>query len=310
MMQFFTKTRPGILLIFFLVSIAAIAVTAEEPVDKDTVDPGIAAINKKYDAEYKKLEEDGNKLSDKAPKGIENTARIDLDFSKMHDASFDVPEFRMKRQKIAFDIPTGTMKTQRIVWENPEVTMTDKKVGQYPEFHGLTVRWKDIITKVPVTKLVRREVKLDIPEFRMKRSEISFDIPEIFRTHRVELRIPEIKVRTTSQAQKEVEAGSNQIEESAKALAAAQRNEIIAYSTKRLTDQKALLEAEQKKVIGDITAAIDHAKKAGANPTELAGENGEKVNLVSLLESTNKQFLEGLAKIDEAIKELQKEIGA
>ncbi len=294
----------------FLLVGARVAAFAQEPAESESIDPEIAAINKKYDAEYKKLEDEGNKLSERAPKGVENTVGIDVDFSKMHDISFDVPEFRMKRQKIAFDIPTGTMKTRRIVWHNPEVTMENKKVGQYPEFHGLTVRWKDIITKVPVTKMVKREAKLDIPEFKMKRTDISFDIPEIFRTRRVQLRVPEFKARTTASARQEVEAGSHQIEESAKSFAVAQRSEIIALASKRLSDQRANLETERKKVLSDITTAIEQAKKAGANPAELAGENGDKVNLINLLETTSKQFSDGLAQIDAAILELQKQADA
>jgi hypothetical protein len=214
----------------------------------------------------------------------------------------------MKRQRVVFDVPTSTMRTRRIVWDNPEVTMTNRKVGQYPEFHGFTVRWKDVITKVPVTKMVRREAKLDIPDFRMNRTEISFDIPEIFSSRRVELRIPEIKVRTTKQAQEALEASSNQLEQSAKALAAAQRNELLTLSMNRLTQQKALIKSEHEKAVADITSAIDQAKKAGANPAQLTTDGGETVNLPELLDDINKQFTDGLAKVDVAIDSIQKEL--
>jgi hypothetical protein len=302
------KTK--IVAIAFGVCLAAKTTISQEPPEQEPVDPEIAAINKKYATEYKKLEEQGKKLAEDAPKGEENVVGLDVDFSKMHDASFDVPEFRMKRQKVAFDVPTSTMKNRRIVWDNPEVTMTNKKVGQYPEFHGLTVRWKDIITKVPVTKMVRREANLDIPEFKMKRTDISFDLPEIFRTRRVELRIPEIKVRTTKQAQETIEAGANQIEESAKSFGAAQRKEILAVSVNRLVAQRATIETEYKKAVADITNAIAQAKRVGADPAKLTGEGGETVNLTELLSKTNSQFTEGLKQIDDAVATLQKELGA
>lgn len=117
-------------------------------VAQDASDPTVAAINKKYQEEYKKLEQQGEELRKKSPAGAENAVGFDIDFSKQKNLSFDIPEFRMKRQKIVLDLPSVTMKIKRIVWDNPETTMVLKKIGQYPEIHGWTVRWKDILTDV------------------------------------------------------------------------------------------------------------------------------------------------------------------
>src|SRR4051812_14059535 len=78
---------------------------AQQPEATEKPDPEFAIIQDKYAAEYKKLEEQGNNISKDAPKGAENAVGIDIDLSKWHDISFDIPEFRMKRQHVAFDLP-------------------------------------------------------------------------------------------------------------------------------------------------------------------------------------------------------------
>lgn len=283
---------------------------AQEPIatiaEESTLDPEIAKIQEKYAAEYKKIEDQGKQIEKDAPKGAENAAKIDIDFSKWHDVSFDVPEFRMKLHRIVLDLPSVTMRTTRIVWDNPEVTMETRVVGKYPEFHGLKVKWSDIKTDVPVTRMVRKEAKFDVPEFSMKRQEMKFDLPEIFRTRRVSMKIPEIKVRTTDSAKEETEEGAREIEKTTAALAAAQQVEIKEFSIRKLTSEKVGLEAQLKDAVAQINDAITKARAAGADPAKLVSEGGTVTDLNAVLQNVNTEFGKGIQAIDDAIAQLRK----
>jgi hypothetical protein len=293
-----------------ILALSAAISFAQEPVApvaaETPLDPEISKIQAKYEAEYKKIEEQGKQIEKDAPKGAENTAGVDIDFSKWHDVSFDVPEFRMKLHRIVLDLPSVTMRTKRIVWDNPEVTMENRVVGKYPEFHGLKVKWSDIITKVPVTRMVRKEAKLDVPEFSMKRQEMKFDLPEIFRTRRVSMKIPEIKVRTTENAKDETEEGTREIEKTTAALAAAQQAEIKEFSIKKLTAERSNLETQLKEAVAQINDAITKSRAAGADPAKLVSEDGTVTDLNAVLQNVNAEFAKGIQAIDDAIAQLQK----
>lgn len=282
---------------------------AQEPQANQAPDPQLEQIQDKYAAEYKKLEDQGQTISENAPKGAENAVGVDVDLSKWHDVSFDVPEFRMQQEHIAFDLPTATMKTRRIVWGNPEVKMENRVVGSYPEFHGFKVVWKHIITKVPVTKLVQREARLDIPEFSMHRTDMIFGVPTVFKMRLVKFRVPDIKVRSTAQAKEEMEDASKDIEDSATALATAERKEIAAASIEKLKKQKSELEFQQVQAVTQIADAIKRARDGGANPSDLKMDDGTKINLSAQLETVGKQFSDALKQIDDAIAQLQSDAG-
>lgn len=271
---------------------------------QDATDPTVDSINKRYEEEYKKLQKQGEELSKKAPDGAENAVGFDIDFSKQKDASFDVPEFRMKRQKIVLDLPSVTMKLKRIVWDNPETTMVLKKIGQYPEIHGWTLEWKDILTHVPEVRMVRREASLHLPEFHTSRNEMIFDIPEIFKTTRVQLKIPEIKIRTTEQGKQEVKEGSDQLASAATTLATAQKSELIAHSRQQLSAQRTLLVTQRTQAIDQMTNAIAQIRQAGLDPSAVPQEGGGKLNLLAQLEQANKSFSTALTQIDEALQQL------
>lgn len=272
---------------------------------QDSPDPAVTEINKKYEQEYERLRQQGEDLSKKAPDGAENAVGFDIDFSKQKDVSFDIPEFRMKRQKIVLDLPSVTMKLKRIVWDNPETKMVLKKVGQYPEIHGWTVKWKDILTDVPEVRMVRREASLHLPEFHMSRNELIFDLPEIFKTSRVQFKIPEIKFRTTEQGKQEVKDGSEQIAGAADILAKAQKAELIAHTRQVLASQKSTLEAQRSQAIAQMTDAIAQVRQAGLDPAAIPQEGGVKLNLVAQLQETEKSFNTALAQIDAALQQLE-----
>lgn len=269
-------------------------------------DSEIEAISARYAVEFRKLEERGASIASDSPSGPENATGIDVDPSKWHDMSFDVPEFRMKRIRVAFDIPTLTMKSRRIVWHMPEVTMATRKVGQHPTTRGFRIVWKDILVSVPVTKMARKEAKLDLPELRMSRHDISFDSPEIFRMRRVKVRVPEVNVRTTASIQKRMESASREIEASGTHLAAAQKKEIEAVAARRLRDEMSLLADTECEVMEEMRLSIEKVRKAGANPEAIPGEDGTSINLIEKMEVTQKQFVSGNEQLRVALAALER----
>ncbi|PYB78334.1 hypothetical protein [Pseudomonas soli] len=276
----------------------------------EAVDPNVTAINEKYATEYQKLKQQGDELSKQSPDGAENAVGINFDFSKQKDVSFDIPEFRMKRQDIVLDLPSVTMRLKTISWDNPETTMVLKKIGQYPEIHGFTVKWKDILTHVPEVRMVRKEASLHLPEFHMSRNELSFDIPEIFKTTRIQMKIPEIKIQTTEQGIQKVKEGSKELEAAALTLAQAQKSELAAYSRQQLLAQRETLTAQRSLAVTQITEAIAQVRGVGIDPTAVPQQDGKKLNLIAQLEEAEKGFTAALTAIESALGQLQTSIAA
>ena len=271
-------------------------------------DPEIDKINQKYAEQYKELAKQGDDLSKKSPEGVENVVGVDVDFSKMREISFDVPEFRMKTQRVVFDLPSVTMKLQRIVWDNPETKMERRKIGQYPEFYGTTIRWSDIYADVPVITMVRREIKMDIPEFHTSRTEIIFDIPEIFKTNRVSFNIPEIKIQTTEQGVKEVKDGGAQLASAARALSGSQKTELLSVSRSRLENNLNQLVSNRNDTINNINNSITKLKGFGIDTKAIPQEDGTKLNMEAQLESAQKSFTDGEYSLKKSIEDIDKQL--
>lgn len=293
---------------FIISCLLAFPCFAQEPSPTPEADPEIDAINAKYDAEYKKLQKQGEQIEKDAPKGAENAANVDVDFSKWHTVAFDVPEFRMKLQKISFDIPEVAMKTRRIVWDNPEPGMKRIKIGEKPEFKCCPPKAKmtPMYMDVPEMRMVRKTISLDIPEFKMNRVDIKVDIPEVTKMRRISFRIPEIKVRKTDDATDKTEESAEEMKKAAEALSAAQTTEINAVSKKRLTMKRADVEKQYDLVSEQFTTAIANVRKAGADPTQVTGEDGSSINLITKLDEASSQFKTALKQIDDALAQVEK----
>jgi hypothetical protein len=266
-----------------------------------TADPEIDAINKKYQAEYQKIQNDSDELAKDAPKtpGI-----IDLDFSKMQKVSFEVPEFRMKHQRIVIGVPEVSMRNQSFSWDQPTPRMKTVKVGQRPVIHGTKISFEDIIISVPEVVMVRKQVSLDVPVVKITQRDMSLDLPEVFRTKTISFDVPSIKVRTTEQAQNETEEGAKKLEARAGSLADAQKKEIIDVSKKRALDHRADLLIQAANASSSISAAIVSIKKIGGDPANVTNPDGSKTNLFALLESTSKKFADAISQLDAQIAAL------
>jgi hypothetical protein len=108
-----------------------------------------------------------------------------------------LPEVTMTLQSWSLDLPQVTMKDKRIVFRTPSVRMVRKKIGQYPQFHGFRIKWKDIYADVPETFMQTHEIVMGIPQIRMDHTEFKLDIPEFaMRTQQLKFDVQQITVKS------------------------------------------------------------------------------------------------------------------
>ena len=243
----------------------------------------IETAAKKFQPEIESMTDEGKSIEGDKNKGtISGTLDIKMVEQKW---VLGIPEFKVTMTKASFDVPTATMKTQRIVFDTIETKMVPTKTGQYPEtvvesctvdgpFGSrlrsicTTVRWHDIITDIPQIKKVTKEIKLDVPEFST--AKWSLDIPKV-ETKVVQqtwsVKIPEITVRDfTVEAKKLKERGD------------------------KLGEKSKTVEQQQR---GEVTKATAWFYTCQAN------------SLRSQKKTIQAQYFEGIAKIDQAIVQVQ-----
>lgn len=154
------------------------------------------AIQEKYAPEMKALEDDGKALEQDGKQQFKLDIR--MDWGEQH-IKFDVPQFRMTTISLSMDLPQVTLISRDIIFSIPEVKMVTKKIGQYPEFHGLKVVWKDILTDVPEVTMVEQRIVVDIPEIKMTATAISIDVPEVtMKTVEWYVKVPEFRLGDVS----------------------------------------------------------------------------------------------------------------
>lgn len=157
------------------------------------------------------FQQEMNDITDDMPDTEGADAAIGIDFDvewKLQTIKLHLPEVTMKLQSWYFHLPSVTMKNKRIVFHTPSVRMVPKKIGQYPEIHGFTVKWKDIITHVPETFMEKQEIVMGIPEIYMEEQNIKLHVPEFkMGLQEIKLHLPEFRVRNIS-----IESGNIQDE--------------------------------------------------------------------------------------------------
>ncbi|WP_295814367.1 hypothetical protein [uncultured Deinococcus sp.] len=149
-------------------------------------------IVQRYQPEIQALEQEGQQLASDGKQAF----KFDLQVGwGEQTVAFDVPQVTMHTQTFSLDLPQVTVHDQTFTFSTPSVRMVTKKVGQYPEFHGFTVRWKDILIDVPEVFMEEQRVVVGIPEIRMDTTSFALDVPEV-QMERVEwrLRVPEVRL--------------------------------------------------------------------------------------------------------------------
>ena len=236
---------------------------------------------------------------------------------------FDIPTVVMKTKAMALDLPQVTMNLRTLSWDNPTIVMQPKPMGRYPEFYckggwipKCTVKWKDIITHVPVTEMRRKEIKMHIPETKMARTDFKMDIPEIH-SDRKEwfVKVPEVTlVNVVAEAEK-LKSRGDALGADAMALASRQK-EVAAERTAALflchitslQAKRTDVATQFETALGSIDGAIDMIQKNGGNPSSLVTDAGGSPNnlLAQRLELIAQRDL-ALKQIDEALNILQKD---
>ncbi|WP_343518716.1 hypothetical protein [Sphingomonas sp.] len=178
----------------------------------------IKEISDRYEPEFDRIRDDAPN-----PNGVEAVVNVIVDVEwETIGIALDLPEVTMKTQEWSLDLPQVTMKDKRIVFHTPSTRMVRKKIGQYPTFHGWTVKWKDIYADVPETFMQKHEIVMGIPEVRMDRTSFKLDVPEFaMRTQELKFDVPQITVKSVSGEVRETQ-------EAAEAKAEEMRDEIAA----------------------------------------------------------------------------------
>ena len=161
-------------------------------------------INNKTETIKSEAEAEANKLNEGNPQGgIGVTFNFDVTWTEK-PIKFHFPTITMKDRHMTLDIPTVNMVDKEIIFHIPECRMEDRVVGRYPEFHGLEVRWRDIITTVPVCDNREQRIAFGIPEISMQRQDMIMGVP-IFEMREMEINIkyPEFKLINVAAEMKE-----------------------------------------------------------------------------------------------------------
>lgn len=137
---------------------------------------------------------------------------------------FDLPEFKMVTQNWTLDLPQVTMINKEMIFHTPSTRMGTQKVGQYPEFHGLEIVWKDILIDVPEFFMQEQRIVVGIPEFKMDQTTITLDVPEVeMKTQEIIMGLPQFTLR---EAKVDIQVRADALKAKAEQQVAAVRAEV------------------------------------------------------------------------------------
>lgn len=215
----------------------------------------LSKLQEKYKEIFEEVERDtikeSEKLEDESDGSIAGKFKIEIEMVEQK-ISFDLPSITSGYKEIIFSVPEVTMKTKKIVWHVPELKMERRKVGERPEIVCRNVRnsfgimgeecrtrWKPIYSNIPVTEMVKKEIKIDLPKITMK--DHSIEVPDV----KIEMKRQEVILHLPSITFSDVEV---EIKKESKEL-------------KRNTDNKVArvqmnYEAESKKIISEECSII------------------------------------------------------
>lgn len=272
-----------------------------------TPDPEIDMISQKYEAEFQKLSESGSDLEKQAPSRSAAVAGFKFDFSKMKRVSLNLPTFTLSRRNFSLGVPEITMKEKKLSWKKPVTTMELRCIAKRPVVKCWPCRtsMQCIYSKVPVITTEVQNTILKIPEFRMVTRNFSLNIPTVSGSKQISFDLPEIRKIDTGEKIDDIEKAASEIESAVKKLEASYQEELNVISSKRLNQNREIIDAEYKKFVSDVTANIDNIRSAGGNPEAITTEQGETINLVEMLATESKKFSDALQTIDTAIKSLK-----
>lgn len=291
--------------------ISAVATTSAFP---QGTCPDMGGITKKirdrYDGQFKSIEAEARQMQDDFKKPSPGGAMVGTDvIVEWVDQRwiFDLPSVSIRDQRMVFGTPSVTVRDQDIIFHTPSVRMKTRKCGQYPEVHGWTVRWSDILCDVPETFMQEHRVRLGVPEFFMEEQEIIVGVPE-FEMNRQEwvMRIPEFTVINVKAEVTAMKDDGEALRAKSDSIALAMKSELVAALAtgfdcyeNNLVNQRTLLATQMDLAIQQMNVAIQQITANGGDPTNIGG------NLIARRDALVSEKEAQLAKMDEVIASLQ-----
>jgi len=270
-------------------------------------------IAEKYQVSAQEL---GNNAPD--PSAVEGFINVDFDVNwKNIEISLDLPEFTMNTQEWKLDVPQVSMRDKEIIFHTPSSRMTTKKVGQYPEFHGFRIVWKDILIDIPEFFMEEQRIVMGIPEFRVDTTSFKLDIPEVtMKTQKIIMGLPQFTLRSISGEIQIVAARAEQLKNEAGAEIAAAKQRItseagidIAKKANSLfTCLRTSIQMKKDEAMAMIEPGITmlqqsitkmssiNADEARAQMSDLQGKLNEAIARRSAIEGRFSEAIDGLLK--------------
>jgi hypothetical protein len=268
----------------------------------------IEEIKKRYEPRIAALTEKGQEIGEDYETPSDAGAVIGVDFKvdwKDEEVVFDLPSITVRNQNISLDLPEINSSREKIAFDVPDVRMVDRKVGQYPEFYGLSVRWKDIIITVPEPYMRRVEIISDIPTVTMKRQDFVLGIPQITtEQYRWVLRLPQFTIVNISAQTDEIKDKGEALKAEGEQLSSEMKAEIQAETVKYTSSLIAGAFAAKTEVGNTFNAALNTVKSAidglvaqNCDPIKVPTEHGD-VNLRKIYEDLIANKERSIAEID------------
>lgn len=273
-----------------------------------SVQEQIKTIQEKYAPEIARLEERAKEVQDSFHNPDDWEAVINVDFDvdwKDQEFFFDVPTVTMKTQDLSLDLPELRMDTQTIIFHTPSIRMVDRKVGQYPEWHGpFKIVWKDIIISVPEPFMEEQRIILDLPTVTMKRQDFSLDLPEFkMETIRFVIGLPQITIRNISAETAKVKDAGEALRVEGENIASRMKSEIemvvggtVNSSGQQSTETVQEISSQYDAAINALIKSIDELTAKGIDPIKVPTDKGE-INL-------RKQLSDLIAERDKVLGEV------
>lgn len=277
-----------------------------------TIQEQIQAIQDRYKPQIEDLKRRAQQVVDDYEKPSAGGAAVGVDFKvdwKDVEIIFDVPSVTMRRMDISLDIPEIFTEQHTIIFHTPSVRMVDKKVGQYPEFHGpFKVVWRDIIISVPEPFMQEQKIIFDLPSVTMKRQNWGIDIPE-FTMERVRwvIGLPQFTVINVKAETNEIKQKGERLKEEGEEIGTRMKSEIEALigGMRVATDQKSNgirneTIAAYDSAIAQLTTSINELVAKGIDPIKVPAETGE-INLRKQLADLVAQRSAALQSVDNSV---------
>jgi len=275
---------------------------------KTNLDTQIKSITDRYKPALDDLQARGQKLADDYHKPDDIGAVLGLDFDidwKEVKIVFDLPSVTMRTKSVSMDIPEVSMQRQDIIFHTPSVRTVTKKVGQYPEFHGLNIVWKDILTDVPEVFMEEQRIAFDLPSVTMKTQDWKIDLPD-FTMERQEwfVKIPQFTLKNITVETEKIKAAGEQLQEEGRQIGERMKAEIntvpsggSAKTTQDAIGLKTQISAQFDGAITTLMNTINELVAKGIDPIKVPGANGD-LNL-------RKQLADLIAQRDAAIRKVE-----